>query len=79
MSPEIVPRHYAALHHEVADGVESARRAAPRSVNAVMTAAHCEIRRRIVKGDQGGKDHAEDSQALIVQLVEDLTGRFRRA
>jgi predicted nuclease of restriction endonuclease-like (RecB) superfamily len=77
-NPEIVPSHYAALRHEIVDVVETARRAAARNVNAVMTAAYWEIGRRIVNTEQGGRERAEYGQALIVQLADDLTRRFGR-
>ncbi|WP_250511812.1 PDDEXK nuclease domain-containing protein [Caballeronia sp. GACF4] len=77
-NPEIVPSHYAALHQEVVGVVESARRAASRSVNALMTAAYWEIGRRIVQSEQGGRDRAGYGQTLISQLAEDLTVRFGR-
>lgn len=40
---------YAAAHTEIVDLIETARRAAARSVNAFMTASYWEIGRRIVE------------------------------
>ena len=76
--PVIVPGDYAGLHDGVVGVVESARRAAARNVNAVMTAAYWEIGRRIVGSEQGGQARAGYGQALIAHLAEDLTRRFGR-
>jgi len=54
----IAPSLYAGLHGEIVGVVESARRAAARNVNAVMTAAYWEIGPRIVDSEQGGQDRA---------------------
>ncbi|MCF2147220.1 DUF1016 N-terminal domain-containing protein [Desmonostoc muscorum LEGE 12446] len=56
--------------------LESSRRAAARSVNAIMTATYWEIGRRIVELEQGGEKRAEYGAAVIKRLSEDLTGRF---
>ncbi|MDR6495661.1 hypothetical protein J2797_005585 [Paraburkholderia terricola] len=74
----IAPGDYAGMHKEVVSVVESARRAAARNVNAVMTAAYWEIGRRIVASEQGGQARADYGQALIARLAEDLTRRFGR-
>jgi hypothetical protein len=55
----IAPDEYAGLYKELIGVVESARRTAARSVNAVMTAAYWEIGRRIVGSEQGGRTRAE--------------------
>lgn len=62
----------------VAELLESARRAAARSVNALITATYWEIGRRIVEFEQGGKDHAEYGTVLLKRLAVDLTDRFGR-
>ncbi|MEH1893068.1 MAG: PDDEXK nuclease domain-containing protein [Nostoc sp.] len=56
--------------------LESSRRAAARSVNAIMTATYWEIGRRIVELEQGGEKRAEYGAAVIKRLSEDLTARF---
>jgi predicted nuclease of restriction endonuclease-like (RecB) superfamily len=58
--------------------LETARRTAARSVNALMTAAYWEIGRRIVEFEQGGEGRATYGEALIKQLGEDLSRRFGR-
>jgi len=69
-------RGYDAILADVAAVLESARRASARAVNAVMTAAHWHIGRRIVEWEQGGKDHAQYGTRLLEQLSRDLTKRF---
>jgi predicted nuclease of restriction endonuclease-like (RecB) superfamily len=76
--PVISAGDYAGLHDGVVGVVESARQAAARNVNAVMTAAYWEIGRRIVGSEQGGQARAGYGQALIAHLAEDLTRRFGR-
>ncbi|MEH2298953.1 PDDEXK nuclease domain-containing protein [Nostoc sp.] len=56
--------------------LESSRRAAARSVNAIMTATYWEIGRQIVELEQGGEKRAEYGAAVITKLSEDLTARF---
>ncbi|MGI8467024.1 MAG: PDDEXK nuclease domain-containing protein [Pyrinomonadaceae bacterium] len=58
--------------------LEQARRTAARTVNAVMTATYWEIGRRIVELEQGGKKKADYGKQLLVNLSEDLTGKFGR-
>ncbi|AFL75362.1 Protein of unknown function (DUF1016) [Thiocystis violascens DSM 198] len=70
--------HYAGLQGDIIRLLESARRSAARSVNALMTASYWEIGRRIVEFEQGGTERAEYGEALIQRLALDLTGRFWR-
>ena len=58
--------------------LETARRAAARSVNSLMTATYWEIGRRIVVHEQGGKKRAGYGEELLVRLSSDLTSRFGR-
>jgi predicted nuclease of restriction endonuclease-like (RecB) superfamily len=58
--------------------VDAARRAAVRSVNAVMTAAYWAIGRRIVEHEQQGAERAGYGEELIVRLSGDLQSRFGR-
>ena len=69
---------YAAVHADIVALLEAARRAAARSVNALMTASYWEIGRRIVEYEQGGKVRAEYGQALLKRLSADLSARFGR-
>lgn len=69
---------YAAAHTEIVDLIETARRAAARSVNAFMTASYWEIGRRIVELEQGGRERAGYGQALLKRLSADLSARFGR-
>lgn len=67
---------YAAVHTDIVALLESARRAAVRSVNALMTASYWEIGRRIVEFEQGGQERAEYGEALLLRLASDLSARF---
>ncbi|MCY7275753.1 MAG: PDDEXK nuclease domain-containing protein [Phormidesmis sp. CAN_BIN44] len=58
--------------------MEAARRAAARSVNAVMTATYWEIGRRIVELEQRGESRAEYGKQIIERLAKDLSDRFGR-
>lgn len=69
---------YAAVHADIVALLETARRAAARSVNAVMTATYWAVGQRIVEGEQGGQERAAYGEALIVRLSGDLTARFGR-
>lgn len=60
------------------DLLEGARRAAARSVNALMTASYWEIGRRIVEFEQGGTGRAGYGEALLERLSVDLTACFGR-
>ena len=69
---------YGEVLTDVARLLESARHAAARSVNAVMTATYWEIGRRIVEYEQGGEVRAGYGEALLRRLSVDLTRRFGR-
>lgn len=69
---------YAAVHGDIVALLEAARRAAARSVNAVMTATYWAVGRRIVDGEQGGQERAAYGEALIKRLGGDLTRQFGR-
>jgi hypothetical protein len=58
---------YAGIHGGIVALLEAARRAAARSVNALMTASYWEIGRRIVEAEQGGQERAE---ATVRQLIK---------
>ena len=67
---------YSAVHGDIVALLETARRAAARSVNALMTASYWEIGRRIVEFEQGGRERAEYGEALLLRLAQDLSARF---
>ena len=69
---------YKGVHADIVSILESSRRAAARSVNALMTATYWEIGRRVVEFEQGGENRAAYGQALLVRLSGDLTKRFGR-
>jgi predicted nuclease of restriction endonuclease-like (RecB) superfamily len=58
--------------------LDSARRAAARAVNAVMTATYWEMGRRIVEHEQRGHSRAAYGKALLARLSSDLTRRVGR-
>ncbi|HNN94565.1 MAG TPA: PDDEXK nuclease domain-containing protein [Pseudomonadota bacterium] len=64
--------------HGVVELLESARRTAARSVNAVMTATYWLIGQRIVEGEQQGARRASYGDELVSRLSTDLTARFGR-
>lgn len=78
MSQPTMPDSYGDIHSSIVQLLEEARRAAARSVNALMTASYWEIGRRIVEADQGGQERAEYGKALLKRLSTDLTTRFGR-
>jgi len=78
MSKLTTPTGYGDIHTGIVDLLEAARRAAVRSVNALMTASYWEIGRRIVEFEQGGAERATYGEALIARLADDLTQRFGR-
>lgn len=80
LTPELTPisAAYRAVHSDIVQLLDTARHAAARSVNALMTATYWEIGRRIVESDQGGQDRAAYGEVLIERLSADLTQRFGR-
>lgn len=74
------PAHddYAGIHGDIVALLDAARRAAARSVNALMTATYWEIGRRIVEFEQGGQERAAYGEALIQRLGVDLSRQFGR-
>lgn len=69
---------YEDLFADVARVIDEARRAAARSVNAVMTATYWLVGRRIVEQEQGGTARAGYGEAVLERLSADLTARFGR-
>jgi len=72
------PPDYSGIHGDIVALLESAHRAAARSVNALMTATYWEVGRRIVEFEQGGQQRAAYGEDLIKRLGADLTHRFGR-
>jgi len=70
--------NYADIHTQIVELLESSRRAAARSVNALMTAAYWEIGRRIVECEQEGANRAAYGDELMLRLSADLGSRFGR-
>jgi predicted nuclease of restriction endonuclease-like (RecB) superfamily len=68
---------YEAVHGGIVDLLQSARVAAARSVNALMTASYWEIGRRIVGAEQKSRSDIYGKQ-LIQQLSIDLSQQFGR-
>lgn len=71
-------KDYGGIHGDIVALLEAARRAAARSVNALMTASYWEIGRRIVEFEQGGQERAVYGEALLARLATDLTRHFGR-
>ena len=69
---------YAQIHSGIVELLSSARVAASRSVNALMTASYWEIGRRIVEAEQKGKRRAGYGEQLIERWSLDLTQAFGR-
>jgi predicted nuclease of restriction endonuclease-like (RecB) superfamily len=72
----LVRQDYEKFSRSIASLLEEARRRAARSVNAILTATHWEVGRRIVEFEQGGKRRAEYGEELLARLARDLTARF---
>ena len=80
VNPEGVPRvdPYEQVRSNIVELLETARGAAARHINALMTASYWEIGRRIVEHEQGGRNRADYGHELIERLARDLTRRFGR-
>ena len=63
---------------DVACLIEGARRAAARSVNAVMAKTYWLVGRRIVEQEQQGSPRAGYGEQLLKRLSRDLSKRFGR-
>ena len=64
---------YHSFLDDIAQLLQQSRRAAARSVNAVMTLTYWEVGRRIVEFEQQGKKRADYGSALLKQLSADLS------
>ena len=69
---------YEDLLADVARMIEDARRAAARSVNAVMATTYWLVGRRIVEQEQKGAARAVYGERLLERLARDLSRRFGR-
>jgi len=74
----IIPENYNNIRAEIVELLKTARSAAARNVNSIMTAVYWEIGRRIVESDQGGAVRANYGDELIKQLANDLSTQFGR-
>jgi hypothetical protein len=63
---------------DVVQVIQSARRAAARSVNSVMTSTYWFVGHRIVEHEQQGAARAAYGEQLLKRLARDLSGRFGR-
>ena len=73
-----VPDNYSNIHAGIVELLKTARSAAARSINSIMTAVYWDIGRRIVKFEQHGEHRADYGEQLIEQLSVDLTRQFGR-
>jgi hypothetical protein len=73
-----IPDNYDNIRAGIVELLKSARSAAARNVNSIMTAAYWDIGRRIVRFEQRGEHRAEYGEQLIEQLSGDLTSQFGR-
>src|SRR5208282_2367706 len=73
-----IPENYNNIHAGIVELLKTARSAAARNVNSIMTAVYWDIGRRIVTFEQGGEHRAEYGEQLIEQLSGDLTRQFGR-
>src|SRR5712692_805964 len=78
MTKMTTPENYNNIHGGIVELLKTARSAAARNVNSIMTATYWEIGRRIVQSDQAGEKRAEYGEKLIQQLSGDLTRQFGR-
>ena len=69
---------YHAVLADVVQLIETARSAAARSVNAIMTATYWAIGRSIVEEEQRGSARAGYGEEIVVGLSRDLQARFGR-
>jgi predicted nuclease of restriction endonuclease-like (RecB) superfamily len=73
-----IPENYNNIRAGIVELLNAARRAASRSVNALMTATYWEIGRRIVQSEQAGAKRAGYGDVLIRRLAKDLSAAFGR-
>jgi hypothetical protein len=69
---------YSAVLADIVQLIETARSAAARSANAIMTATYWAIGRSIVEEEQRGSARAGYGEEIVVGLSRDLQARFGR-
>ncbi len=74
----LMTKDYTKTYQSIAQLLETARLAAARSVNALMTETYWQIGRHIVEFEQGGLARAAYGDTLIERLSVDLSARFGR-
>ena len=74
----VIPPNYDTIRAGIVELLKSARSAAARNVNSIMTATYWEIGRRIVELEQAGKRRADYGDLLIRKLATDLSTSFGR-
>jgi predicted nuclease of restriction endonuclease-like (RecB) superfamily len=72
------PENYNNVRSEIVELLKTARSAAARNVNSIMTAVYWEIGRRIIETEQAGALRANYGDELIKQLANDLSAQFGR-
>ena len=75
---EIELRGYSVVRDNIVGLLESARQAAARTVNSLMTATYWAVGQRIVEAEQRGRSRADYGDRLIERLAADLASRFGR-
>jgi hypothetical protein len=73
--PEVA---YSLLHSGIVELLQTARRGAAGTVNAIIASAYWEIGRRIVQEEQKGHEKAGYGERLIDRLSSDLMAQFGR-
>jgi predicted nuclease of restriction endonuclease-like (RecB) superfamily len=76
--PLLEPVVYGNLLDGITALLAQARRAAARSVNAILTATYWEVGRRIVEFEQGGEQRAGYGEEMLRRLSRDLVADFGR-
>ena len=61
------------IHGDIVAILESSRRAAARSVNALMTATYREVGWRVVEFEQGGENRPAYGQALLIRAYRNFS------
>ena len=65
-----IPENYNNIRAGIVELLKTARSAAARNVNALMTATYWEIGRRIVQSEQAGEKRAVYGELLIKRLAK---------
>src|ERR1700688_3272673 len=73
-----ISEDYNKIRAGIVELLKTARTAAARNVNSIMTAVYWEIGRRIVQTEQAGAARANYGDELIKQLATDLSAQFGR-